>query len=348
MINALLDKWNTLRKKKFFSSVLYRSEKNYAFVGAGIHSLTNLYPVLRHCGITLKVICTKKSADTNLQRLFPGCKLTHDIQDIISDPEIAGVFVCASPASHHSIVSLLLRAGKKVFVEKPPCQDLAQLQDLIAINQQAVCKVGLQRRYWPGNRFAVPRIRKAKTYNYSFHTGPYIQGDALTELFIHPLDYCLFLFGAAETASLSYHNDKTGITIQLHLKHHSGISGLIELSTCHSWNDPSESLNVDCRGESLLIEYPSLIQAEQKPARILNIPSERVLNQPVTIRKYFSSKNLLLPVAELNTLLLQGFYQEIESFVGIVEDGATKAINNDLQGLIPLFELFEKIRSGDA
>src|SRR5580700_2918821 len=146
MLNALLKKFNHLRKEKYFQNPLFHTQKDYAFIGFGIHSMTSLYPILRHYNIRLKYICTK-SADRKeqLAPLFPGCTFTHDLDTIITDSSIAGVFVCATPEVHYDILTRLLRAGKSIFVEKPPCRTLTELRELQNINPSAVCKIGLQR-----------------------------------------------------------------------------------------------------------------------------------------------------------------------------------------------------------
>jgi len=72
------------------------------------------------------------------------------------------------------------------------------------------------------------------------------------------------------------------------------------------------------------------------------------LNQPVVTRKYFSANNFIVPVAELNTIYLQGFLHELETFISIVEsDNRTNAPANDLPGLLNLYSIFDAIRSNE-
>ncbi|HEX3935396.1 MAG TPA: Gfo/Idh/MocA family oxidoreductase, partial [Puia sp.] len=232
MLEALLKKYNHRRKEQFFQSPLFQTQKTYAFIGVGIHSLTNFYPLLRHFNIRLKYICTKGSDwSRQLSPLFPGCVFTHDLKDILQDKEVAGVFVCTDPDAHYSLLQTLLGAGKNVFIEKPPCRDLPQLRQLLSLYPEGICKVGLQRRYWPGNRSIQKKCRQATSYTYQFQTGPYPQGDPFTELFIHPLDYAQFLFGPPQLASFSKQQNNQGITLQLHLTHPGAVSGLLHLST---------------------------------------------------------------------------------------------------------------------
>jgi virulence factor len=347
MLQPLINRFNSLRKQKYFNQSLFKSTKQYACIGVGMHSLANIYPILHHFGINVKYICTRSSAwDSQMQRTFPSTQFIHSIDDIIDDKEIEGVFVCATPSAHFEILKKLLSAGKKIFVEKPPCQHLSELKDLIEISTTMVCKVGLQRRYWPGNKYLLKKLSAAKSYQYSFHFGKYIQGNVFTDLFIHSLDYCSFLFGNYKILSFTKHKDDTGTTVQLHVSHSNGVSGLIELSTQFSWNSPSDIITINCQSESIVVQYPLKIKGDQKPKHFLNIPAERLINQPLIIKEYFSATNLIIPAPELNTLVLQGFYNEVKTFIEIVEGQVSKNIlQNDLPGMMPTFEIIEQLQA---
>jgi virulence factor len=346
MLNALLKKFNHHRKEKYFRSPLFLAKGEYAIVGFGVHSMTSLYPILRHYNIRLKYICTQ-SADwkEQLSPLFPGCSFTHDLDDIITDDTIAGVFVCTSPEAHYGILSRLLRSGKPVFIEKPPCQTRAELRELQQIKPAAICKIGLQRRHWPGNRPIQKKCRNAENYLYRFQTGPLAQGDPCTELFIHPLDYARHLFGDPQLKSFSKHQDDKGITLQLHLTHPGGCSGLLHLSTHYSWNPPLESLTVNTDKESLCIQYPNSVSGQVMPFRVLNVPTERLMNRPLTTIEYWSGIPTLTPALETNALYTQGFLSEIEDFVTSVETPMKNPAGvNDLNSLTSIYELFESLK----
>jgi len=346
MINSLIKRAKTFQKAQYFKTGLYRTKKKYAFIGIGMHSLTNLYPVLKHYGVNLKYICTKSSSwDKQMKMLFPDCIYTNNIDELLNDAEIEGIFISASPSSHFELLSQCLRKHKKVFIEKPPCHTITQLEELVSINDKAVCKVGLQRRYWPANTILNKKIKKANSYTYGFRTGSYIEGDIFTELFIHPLDYVLFLFGTATIQSSSLIRNDSGTTVHLHLLHKNGISGLIECSTHHNWNNPTDQLIVNSSEELLTIKYPTSIEGELKPGRIMNIPTERILNNKIVTNRYFSSNNFILPVAELNTIFLQGFYEELSAFINIVEGSDTKHVENDLPGLTGLYNMIDQIKT---
>ncbi|HXD77986.1 MAG TPA: Gfo/Idh/MocA family oxidoreductase [Puia sp.] len=345
MLNALLKRFNQHRKEKYFQSPLFHAQKEYAFVGFGVHSMTSLYPVLRHYNLRLKYICTRGSDwQRQLGPLFPGCRFTHDLDTVIADTSVAGVFVCAAPEAHYEILSALLKAGKPVFIEKPPCRTLGQLRELAAIAPAAVCKLGLQRRHWPGNTAVRKKCRLATDYIYRFQTGPYPQGDPFTELFIHALDYAGFLFGPAQLLSCCRQQDKRGITVQLHLGHAGGASGLLHLSTRYTWNPPLECLTVSAGNESLDIRYPVSVTGTQMPLRILHAPAERLTGQRGAVKEYFSGVPTMVPALETNTLYTQGFLPEIEDFVTRIERPASASgESNDLLSLLTVYELIDKI-----
>jgi virulence factor len=343
MIKQLYRKANQFRKTAYLNDELYKTKKKYAFVGFGMHSLTNLYPILKHFGVSLKYICTKKSTfGENIRIKFPGSSFITDLEIILNDPEIEGVFVSTNPEAHAQILTSLLTAGKKIFIEKPPCSNSNELKKIIDIKQDAIVKVGLQRRYWPGNKYLLKTRDKARSYIYKFYFGPYPQGNVFNELFIHALDYCIFLFGEFSVISTSHQKYNGGISTQMHVKHVNGISGLIELSTHYCWTDPVDSLSIHCVEELLEAHYPTLIEGRLKPNRILNLPAERIRDKPLISKKYFSVNNLIIPSFNLNTLVLQGFYDEIRTFIMLVENGQKS--ENDLAGLCSLYKIIDELQ----
>ncbi len=348
MQEAIFSRFNQFRKQKFLTEHSLRPSKKYAFVGVGMHSLQNLYPLLRHFGVTLKYICTSQSdwSQTKLKTDFPGCQFIHSIEILAVDSEIEGVFISAAPASHYSILVRLLAAKKKIFVEKPPCTSIVELNDLIEKSESLTCKVGLQRKYWPGNRIALKKLQKAKSYFYQFHFGAYPNGNCFYELFIHALEFAKDLMGSFEIKSFTNSKDSTGITCQAHVTHGNNCSGLLELSTQFAWNNPKDRLEVNCENESLIIEYPMLILGIQKPKRIFNLPTERLLQNSIVYKEYFSAGRLIVPAFESNSFVIQGFYDEIKTFIEIVETGNAQHPINDLVQLLPTYKIVDILSKG--
>ena len=80
------------------------------------------------------------------------------------------------------------------------------------------------------------------------------------------------------------------------------------------------------------------------PFRVLNIPTERLMDRPLTTKEYWSGTPTLTPALETNTLFTQGFLAEIEDFVTRVENpGAASGDPNDLYSLSGIYKLFDSV-----
>jgi virulence factor len=346
MLEIFFNKYKALKTEKYFKNPLFHTSKKYACIGVGNHSLNNIFPLLHHFGVSIKYVCTRHSNWSHqMSKLFPGSISINDVSRILNDPEIAGVFVSASPVAHYELLKALLLAGKKVFVEKPPCSTLAELNELAGISKNVVCKIGLQRRYWPGNASTLNEIKKASSYVYQFYFGPYLSGNVYNELFIHAIDYSIFLFGEFSILSSTRNENNQGKITQLHVRHISGVTGMLELSSSHSWNDPVENLTVHCPHQLLSVQYPLSVRATLKPARVLRIPTESLIKQQTVIKNYFNAGNFIMPSVVSNVLVLQGFYGEISEFIEIVEEERLGAEANDLPGLRPLYKVLDLLNA---
>ena len=78
----------------------------------------------------------------------------------------------------------------------------------------------------------------------------------------------------------------------------------------------------------------------------MNVPTERLLDQTTIKKQYYSTKNYILPVKEVNSIFFQGFYSELEAFIKIVEGKSGDAVKNDLPGLSDVYNIFDVIRKG--
>ena len=134
MIQELINRYKRMCTERFLRQTYQYS---YAFIGMGQHSLTNLYPVLQYLGVPLKYICvTSEKKKQLIERKYPYVKATTSLDEILNDETIKGVFVSTTPSAHFSIASQVLQNGKSLFIEKPPCQTLEELDALIDLQQQ--------------------------------------------------------------------------------------------------------------------------------------------------------------------------------------------------------------------
>lgn len=340
MMQQLIQRYRRLRTMRLLAR---KYQYSYAFVGMGQHALSNLYPVLHYLGVPLKYVCVTSEGKARLiEGRFPGLTATTSMDVILSDASIGGVFVSASPAAHYALASQVLRSGKSLFVEKPPCRTLAELDELISLQRRygsPVAMAGLQKRYAPAVRVLRRCLAGQRLVNYDLHyqTGPYPEGDALTELFIHPLDLVTYLFGKPEILACQ----RVARNSCLLMLRHPRIAGTLELSTACSWTSAEESLKV-CTSRGLY----RLAQAEELtfepfPATFLGIPVEKVRGSRRTI-EHLCGRNSFIPTLPNNQVHSQGYFGELSAFLSSVERGRPN-VPSGISTLRPTYELLADI-----
>ena len=340
MIHTLIARYKGLRTERYLAQTY---KNTYAFVGMGQHSLTNLYPVLHYLGVPLKYICVTSERKARLiNRKYPLVKATTSLCDILSDETVKGVFVSASPTSHFSIASQILKCGKSLFIEKPPCLSIQELDSLID-QQRHYCSriamVGLQKRYAPAIQLLKKRLSNEHIISYDIHylTGAYSEGDTLLDLFIHPLDLVTYLFGMPEIiASQCIAEDSFILMFR-----HQHIVGTLELSSLYNWNATEESLTV-CTSKGMYhLSQMETLTYEANPSTILCIPIEKIRPWNKTI-EYLYYQNRFLPTLPNNQIHSQGYFNELQAFVDAVE-GHHYHIVTDLESVRDVYKIIVKL-----
>ena len=340
MMKHLINRYKRLRTEHYLTQTYQNA---YAFVGMGQHALSNLYPVLHYLGVPLKYVCVRSERKTRLiERKFPQLIATASLDDILSDDTIKGVFVSASPSAHFLLASHILQSGKSLFIEKPPCQSLQELDILIGKQRlygSPVAMAGLQKRYAPAVQILQKRLRRERLISYDLHylTGNYPEGDALLELFIHPLDLVTHLFGKPEILSCQ----RAGSASYLLMLRHPHIAGTLELSTAYSWTAAEESLKI-CTSKGIYrLSQMDELTFEPNPSTILGIPSEKVGHWHKTI-EYLYVRNNFIPMLSNNQIYTQGYFIEIQTFVNAVE-GRKAIMLSSLEAIKDTYRLLDEV-----
>lgn len=342
MIQTLINRYKRMRTERFLRQTYQYS---YAFVGMGQHSLTNLYPVLHYLGVPLKYICVTSERKARLiERKFPGVKATTSLDEFLNDEAIKGVFVSASPSVHFSLASQVLRSGKSLFVEKPPCRTLKELDTLIDLQRlygSPVAMVGLQKRYAPAIQLLKERLGKEHLISYDLHylTGAYPEGNALLDLFIHPLDLICHLFGQPEILACQHLSDGS----YLLMLRHPQIVGTLELSTSYSWSAAEESLKVCTRSGLYRLTKMEELIFTPSPSTIANIPIEKLRPHDKSV-DYLYQCNNFTPILANNPIYSQGYFNELAVFVDSVENdnGCTASSLETIKDTYRLMDSLEK------
>ena len=342
MIQQLIDRYKRLRIERFLAQTYQCS---YAFIGMGQHSLTNLYPVLHYLGVPLKYICVTSERKAQLiERKFPQVKATTSLDTILNDDEVKGVFASASPSAHFSIALRVLQSGKSLFIEKPPCQSLQELDTLIdkqRLYGSPVAMVGLQKRYAPAVQILQKRLRKEHLISYDLHylTGNYPEGNALLDLYIHPLDLVTYLFGKPEIIACQ----QVAPASYILMLRHPHIVGTLELSTTYTWATAEESLKVCTSNGIYRLSQMEKLTFEPRTSTLFGIPIEKVRPHNKTI-EYLYARNHFTPTLPNNQIYSQGYFNEILAFVNTVE-GYKAGVVSSFEATKNTYLLIEAVKS---
>ncbi len=120
-------------------------------LGAGSFAGRILIPALRDAGFTLGAVASGGglSARAAAERFGFGRVATTD--EVIEDPSLGVVVVATRHSSHADLATRALRAGKAVFVEKPPALTEESLAELASARNETGLPlgVGFNRRFAP-------------------------------------------------------------------------------------------------------------------------------------------------------------------------------------------------------
>jgi virulence factor len=319
MLETVIGTYKQWRRKKVLKG-LFNNSPCFAFLGVGQHSMDNLYPVLLNKGVRIKYLYSRQLfVAQQAASLFPGCEGITDTATIWNDPEVQGVFICMKNAHQLPLVKEALQAGKYVFVEKPAVTTYADWQELAAYNGADRCMIAFNKRFNPLNKRLEKQIAAAYSYQARYVTGAYPEGDPLMELFCHPVDNVLQLFGPVSHYHLLQHTRvKGGLHLQLLLQHEKA-TGTLELSTCYSWALFADTLHCLSAANSIDISYPGVFRIRPLGKRLAGIPSEKLFNAGML--PGFSNQSVTTPVAANNPIVQHGYWDEINYFVSRVQQG---------------------------
>lgn len=346
-LDNIIDRYKRMRSMRELRRTY---TQQYALVGLGNHCANNLLPVIQYLQLPLKYICctSEKKAELISQK-YKGVKGTTSLQDILLDDTVSGVFVAAHPHSHFQIATEVIKAGKSLFIEKPPCENergLKALTDTIKLYGSQHIVVGLQRRFAPATQILKKRLKGdgKRHYHYRYLTGLYPEGDTLLDLFIHPLDYVIFLFGEAKIKSLDIIRSRDGAQTLFLILEHQDIVGMLELSTDYSWQEAQEQLNISTDKGLYVLNKMEQLDFTPRRSTVLGMPLEKVFpNNVTTICLY--GRNNFVPTIGNNQIVSQGFFSEIKTFANMVENMYDTNHDLGLESVRHVYSLITEIRN---
>ncbi|HXB10275.1 MAG TPA: Gfo/Idh/MocA family oxidoreductase, partial [Puia sp.] len=143
--------------KKFHTFTPMKSQEGGAalrvgFIGAGSFAQNYLIPPAKQLGASLGTVVTSKGITAkNVATKFGFGKASTDSRDIIEDAGIDTVFIATQHDTHAAYTLESLKAGKRVFVEKPLAISVEGLEEIRTFYETkgGFLMVGFNRRFSP-------------------------------------------------------------------------------------------------------------------------------------------------------------------------------------------------------
>jgi predicted dehydrogenase/threonine dehydrogenase-like Zn-dependent dehydrogenase len=250
-----------------------RSKAAVSFVGSGNYATAVLIPAFKEAGAHLR--CVASSA--GVSGVHAGSKYgfdetTTDTNRIFIDAETRAVVITTQHDSHARLVLQALEGGKHVFVEKPLCLTLAELNDIesaqLAAGGRSMVMVGFNRRFAP----QVQKMKKLlngvtgpKAFVMTVNAGaipadhwtqdPEAGGGRIIGEACHFIDLLRFLVGAPISGWQHMSMDSpTQDTVTLQLSFADGSIGTVHYFANGSKAFPKERLEVFAAGRVLQLD----------------------------------------------------------------------------------------------
>lgn len=112
------------------------------FIGLGDHADEQLLPSLASTPNTeLTIISSRTASKLELfGQKFKPKYTTQNWEEVIDPNLIDAVIVCSKPKIHYEVAKKCLENRIHIFIEKPPAENLTQLQELIELKKKTNCK----------------------------------------------------------------------------------------------------------------------------------------------------------------------------------------------------------------
>ncbi len=247
------------------------------FIGAGNYATRMLIPAFRDAGAVLQTVASSGGVSSAYAgKKFGFAAATTDTAGLLADPGINAVVITTRHNSHASLVCEALRTGKHVFVEKPLCMSIDELELIQNVylesckkyDKQLFLMVGFNRRFAPHiqkTKSLLDAVHESKSFIMTVNAGaipaehwtqdPAVGGGRIIGEACHFIDLLRFLAGQRITGQ-SISKIDTGMkdTVSIQLGFADGSIGTVHYYANGSKQFAKERLEVFASGRILLLD----------------------------------------------------------------------------------------------
>jgi predicted dehydrogenase/threonine dehydrogenase-like Zn-dependent dehydrogenase len=268
----------SLQKNDIIKKLNNHINKNVrvSFLGSGNYATSVLIPAFKAAGADLRSVASKTGVSgIHAGRKYGFSETTTDSNHLFSDDTTDAVVITTRHNSHAEFVLEALKAQKHVFVEKPLCLTLNELDKIEATYLPTkILMVGFNRRFAPqvqkmksllndvnGPKAIVMTVNAGEITNEHWTQDLKVGGGRIIGEACHFIDLLRFLVGKTITNhQIQFMDNLTKDTASIQLSFEDGSIGTIHYHSNGSKTFPKERLEVFARGGILqLSNYQKLI-----------------------------------------------------------------------------------------
>ena len=236
-------------------------------IGAGSFARNFLLPTLSDEATLQSVVTSRPNNARYVADKFGFANCPASADELLEDVNIDTIFIATRHDSHAEYVLKALKKGKHVFVEKPLCLTLDELEQIAANKpDDAHLMVGFNRRFAPMVQKIKSQFRedRPKAINYRINAGvlpkdhwvhdPLVGGGRIIGEACHFIDLCLFLAGAPITKMNAEFMGEEKDTANILLGFENGSTANISYFSNGNKKMDKERLEVFCDGRSAVID----------------------------------------------------------------------------------------------
>mgnify|MGYP001300139302 FL=1 len=247
-----------------------------AFVGSGNYATGVLIPAFKAAGARLASVASSAGVSgLHAAKKYGFAETTTDTDSLFADPKVDALVITTRHNSHAGFVLQALAAGKHVFVEKPICLTLAELNEIEAAHARLeeqgkapLVMVGFNRRFAPQVqkiKSLLAGVNGPKSFVMTVNAGAIpadhwtqdleVGGGRIVGEGCHFIDLLRFLAGTPIVAhSRVVMDSATGDTVTLQLNFADGSIGTVHYFANGCKAFPKERLEVFAAGRVLQLD----------------------------------------------------------------------------------------------
>lgn len=262
----------------------------FGIIGAGNFTSSTIIPGMKAAGANMKYIASAGGLTAKvLAKKGNISKATSDYQEILKDPEVDTVMITTRHNLHAKMVLESLQAGKNVFVEKPLCLTIEELNEIIIgsgakqshsdqqiassvappRNNNVMVIVGFNRRFAPlaqkmkhllgeGPKNIIATMNAGFIPSNSWVHDLEIGGGRIIGEACHYIDLCTFLSGSKVKAvcmnSLGNNPQENTDNVSILLKYEDGSNAVINYFANGSKSYSKERIEAYSQEKTLIID----------------------------------------------------------------------------------------------